>query len=153
MMGKINNGGSIAGCIDYVTRKKKDKPDGSPCDEWQIIDSKDVFSLEDRREIIASFEDNISLNPKVSNPVGHISLNFHELDKDKVNDEIMVEIAGKYMERMGIKNTHYILVRHLDKAYPHCHLVYSRIDNSGKTIPTSMIIAAIVTLVLILLKY
>lgn len=134
MMGKINNGGCVAGCIDYVTRKKKDKPDGSPCDEWQIIDSKDVFSLEDRREIIASFEDNISLNPKVSNPVGHISLNFHELDKDKVNDEIMVEIAGKYMERMGIKDTPYILVRHLDKAYPHCHLVYSRINNSGKTI-------------------
>lgn len=134
MMGKINNGGSAAGCIDYVTRKKKDKPNGSPCDEWRIIDSKDVFSLEDRREIIASFEDNISLNPKVSNPVGHISLNFHELDMDKVNDEIMVEIAGKYMERMGIKNTPYILVRHLDKAYPHCHLVYSRIDNSGKTI-------------------
>lgn len=134
MMSKINNGGSIAGCIDYVTRKKKDKPDGSPCDEWRIIDSKDVFSLEDRREIIASFEDNISLNPKVSNPVGHISLNFHELDKDKVNDGIMVEIVGIYMERMGIKNTPYILVRHLDKVYPHCHLVYSRINNSGKTI-------------------
>lgn len=134
MMGKINNGRSAAGCIDYVTRKKKDKPDGSPCDEWRIIDAKDVFSLEDRREIIASFEDNISLNPKVSNPVGHISLNFHELDKDKVNDEIMVEIAGKYMERMGIRDTPYLLVRHLDKAYPHCHIVYSRIDNSGKTI-------------------
>ena len=152
MMGKINNGGSIAGCIDYVTRKKKDRPDGSPCNEWRIIDSKDVLSLEDRREIIASFEDNISLNPKVSNPVGHISLKFHELDKDKVNDEIMVKIAGKYMKRMGIKNTPYILVRHLDKAYSHCHLVYSRIDNSGKTFPTSMIIAAIVTLVLISLK-
>ena len=134
MMGKINNGGSAAGCIDYVTRKKKDKPDGSPCDEWRIIDAKDVFSLEDKGGIIAFFEDNISLNPKVSNPVGHISLNFHELDKNKVNDERMVEIAGKYMERMGIKDTPYILVRHLDKAYPHCHLVYSRIDNSGKTI-------------------
>lgn len=134
MMGKINNGGSAAGCIDYVTRKKKDRPDGSPCNEWRIIDSKDIFDLEDRREIIASFEDNISLNPNVSNPVGHISLNFHELDKEKVNDEIMVEIAGKYMERIGIRDTAYILVRHLDKAYPHCHLVYSRIDNSGKTI-------------------
>ena len=133
-MGKINNGGSAAGCIDYVTRKKKDRPDGSRCNEWRIIDSKDIFALEDRREIIASFEDNISLNPNVSSPVGYISLNFHELDKDKVNDEIMVEIAGKYMERMGIKDTIYILIRHLDKAYPHCHLVYSRIDNSGKTI-------------------
>lgn len=137
MMGKINNGGSIAGCIDYVTRKKKDRPDGTPCDEWRIIDSRDVFSLEDRREIIATFTDNISMNPNVDNPVGHISLNFHELDKDKINDKRMVEIAGKYMERMGIKDTPYILVRHLDKPYPHCHLVYSRIDNFGKTISDS----------------
>ena len=117
--------------------RRSDRPDGTPCDEWRIIDSRDVFSLEDRREIIATFTDNISMNPNVDNPVGHISLNFHELDKDKINDKRMVEIAGKYMERMGIKDTPYILVRHLDKPYPHCHLVYSRIDNFGKTISDS----------------
>lgn len=99
MMGKISNGGSAGGCIDYVTRKKKDKPDGSPCDEWKIIDSKDVFLSGGRAEITASLQDNISMNPNVKDPVGHISLNFHALDKDKVTEEMMVEIAGKYMER------------------------------------------------------
>lgn len=84
MMGKISNGGSAGGCIDYVTRKKKDKPDGSPCDEWKIIDSKDVFLSGGRAEITASLQDNISMNPNVKDPVGHISLNFHALDKDKV---------------------------------------------------------------------
>ena len=43
------------------------------------------------------------MNPNVKDPVGHISLNFHALDKDKVTKEMMVEIAGKYMERMDIK--------------------------------------------------
>lgn len=38
---------------------------------------------------------------------------------------------------MGIKDPPYILVRHFDKDYPHCHLVYSRIDNFGKTISDS----------------
>lgn len=137
MMGKISNGGSAGGCIDYVTRKKKDKPDGSPCDEWKIIDSKDVFLSSGRAEITASLQDNISMNPNVKDPVEHISLNFHALDKDKVTEGMMVEIAGKYMERMGIKDTPYILVRHFDKDYPHCHLVYSRINNFGETISDS----------------
>lgn len=137
MIGKISNGGSAGGCIDYVTRKKKDSPDGSPCDEWRLIDSKGVLTLGGRAEIIASFEDNISMKPNVKNPVGHISLNFHTLDADKVNDEIMAEIATKYMEKMDIIDTPYILVRHLDKDYPHCHLVYSRVNNSGKIISDS----------------
>lgn len=59
------------------------------------------------------------------------------MDKDKVTEGMMVEIAGKYMERMGIKDTPYILVRHFDKDYPHCHLVYSRINNFGETISDS----------------
>ncbi len=46
----------------------------------------------------------------------------------------MVEIAGKYMERMGIVDTPYIIVRHFDKAHPHCHIVFSRIDNHAGTI-------------------
>ena len=134
MMAKISKGSSFRGCVNYVTRAKKDNPDGSPCDEWRLIDSKDVATSDGREEIIASFEDNQSLNPRVENVVGHISLNFHANDKDKINDEIMVEIARKYMERMGIVDTPYILVRHLDKDYPHCHLVFSRVNNYGETI-------------------
>ncbi len=41
MMGKITKGGSFGGCVDYVTRRKKDNPDGTPCNEWRIIDLKD----------------------------------------------------------------------------------------------------------------
>ena len=134
MMGKITKGGSFGGCVDYVTRKKKDKPDGSPCDEWRLIDCKDVSIIDGREGIIESFEDNLALNPKLKNPVEHISLNFHANDKDKVDDNTMSEIARKYMERMGIVDTPYIVVRHLDKEYPHCHIVFSRINNHAETI-------------------
>lgn len=134
MMGKITKGGSFGGCVDYVTRKKKDNPDGTPCKEWRRIDFKDVSDLEGRESIIASFEDNRALNPRLKNPVGHISLNFHADDKDKINDAKMVEITRKYMERMGIIDTPYIVVRHLDKDYPHCHIVFSRINNHAETI-------------------
>ena len=134
MMGKITKGGSFGGCVDYVTRRKKDNPDGSSCKEWRLIDCKDVSTIEGRNGIIASFEDNLALNPDLKNPVGHISLNFHANDKDKVDDRIMIEIAQKYMKKMGIVDTPYIIVRHLDKDYPHCHIVFSRINNHAETI-------------------
>lgn len=134
MFGKITKGSGFRGCVEYVTRKKKDGPDGTPCDEWRLIDSGSIGREEDREEIIRSFEDNRSLNPRVKNPVGHISLNFDAEDADRLDDALMVEIAGKYMERMGIVDTPYIIVRHFDKAHPHCHIVFSRIDNHAGTI-------------------
>lgn len=38
------------------------------------------------------------------------------------------------MDKMGIVETPYIIVRHNDTEHPHCHIVFSRIDNYGKTI-------------------
>lgn len=134
MFGKITKGSGFRGCVEYVTRKKKDGPAGTPCDEWRLIDSGSMGGEEDREEIIRSFEDNRSLNPRVKNPVGHISLNFDAEDAERLDDALMVEIAGKYMERMGIVDTPYIIVRHFDKAHPHCHIVFSRIDNHAGTI-------------------
>ena len=46
----------------------------------------------------------------------------------------MVQIAREYMERMGIKDTQYIIGRHFDKEHPHAHIAFNRIDNNGKTI-------------------
>lgn len=134
MFGKITKGSGFRGCVEYVTRRKKDAPDGTPCDEWRLIDSGSIGGEEDREEIIRSFEDNRSLNPRVKNPVGHISLNFDAEDAERLDDALMVEIAGKYMERMGIVDTPYIIVRHFDRAHPHCHIVFSRIDNHAGTI-------------------
>ena len=74
------------------------------------------------------------MNPRISKPVGHIALSFLPEDKDKLTDEMMTKIAKEYMELMGIKDTQFLLVRHFDNGNPHCHLVYNRINNEGKTI-------------------
>ncbi len=84
MMAKLRKGSNFRGCVNYVTRAKKDNPDGSPCDEWRLIDAEGVATYGGREEIIASFEDNQALNPKLKNVVGHFSLNFHANDKDKI---------------------------------------------------------------------
>ena len=46
----------------------------------------------------------------------------------------MTQIAREYMEKMNVRDTQYILVRHTDREHPHCHLVYNRVDNRGKAI-------------------
>ena len=51
-----------------------------------------------------------------------------------MTDALMRDIAKEYMQRMGITDTQYLLVRHLDQPHPHCHLVYNRVGNDGQTI-------------------
>ena len=38
------------------------------------------------------------------------------------------------MEKMGIRDTQYIIGRHYDKEHPHVHIAFNRIDNNGNTI-------------------
>ncbi len=123
MIGKIMKAASFGRCVHYVTGKE----------EAKILASDGVL-LTTTQDIIDSFEFQRQMNPRISKPVGHIALSFLPEDKDKLTDEIMTKIAREYMELMGIKDTQFLLVRHFDNGNPHCHLVYNRINNEGKTI-------------------
>ena len=46
----------------------------------------------------------------------------------------MLQIVHDYMKKMGIENTQYIVARHTDREHPHCHIVFNRVDNDGRTI-------------------
>ena len=127
MIAKIVKGSSFKGCVQYVTGK----------DNATVL-ALDGVLLGSISEIADSFEYQRQLNPRVSKPVGHIALSFKPEDKDKLTDEMMTKIALEYMELMGIKDTKFLLVRHHNTANPHCHLVYNRVDNNGKTISDKM---------------
>ena len=127
MIAKIVKGASFKGCVQYVTGK----------DNATVLASDGVL-FGSVNEIADSFEYQRQLNPRCSKPVGHIALSFKPEDKDKLTDEMMTKIALEYMELMGIKDTQFILVRHHNTANPHCHLVYNRVDNNGKTISDKM---------------
>ena len=68
--------------------------------------------------------------------VGHISLSFSPEDGNRLrnDDRLMVKIAYEYIEQMGIRDTQFIIARHTDRNHPHCHIVFNRVDNNGKTI-------------------
>lgn len=122
MIGKIIAGSSFAGTVGYVMKKQS-----------RILDAEGV-TPPNVREMIQDFKDQTLLNPRIKNTVGHISLSFSSKDAPRMTDALMLDIAKEYMQRMGITDTQYLLVRHLDQPHPHCHLVYNRIGNNGQTI-------------------
>lgn len=124
MIGKIMKGTSFSGCVCYVLKEDKSKllevvgVDGTP------------------EQMAEQFELQTLLNDKVKNTVGHISLSFSPEDGERLrtDDAFMLQIAKEYMEKMGIHNTQYIIARHTDRDHPHCHIVFNRVDNDGKTV-------------------
>lgn len=124
MIAKITKGSNFAGVLRYILNPEK---------QTELIDASGV-RLKDMDTIIQSFERQQELNPRISKPVGHISLDFSAQDSDKLTNATMVQIARDYMNRMGITDTQYIIGRHHDKDHPHIHIAYNRIDNNGNTI-------------------
>ena len=124
MMAKIVKGSDFKGVVDYILDKGKGT---------QVVAYDGLF-MENKETIAMSFNAQSQMNNKVTKPVGHIALSFSKEDEPRLTNRIMAGIALEYMERMGIVDTPFIIVRHLDKDYPHCHLVFSRVDNHGETI-------------------
>ena len=123
MMAKITKGSSLGGCVRYVMTKK----------DAQLIAANGVLYA-NYRTIAESFNLQAELNPRLGKKVGHISLNFSAQDKEKIDNAFMRGVAREYMQKMGIADTQYIIVRHNDREHPHCHIVFNRVSNSGKTI-------------------
>lgn len=123
MIGKIVKGRSFKGCISYVLADKDAK----------ILANEGVLEV-DTKSIINSFYMQSLLNPKLSKCVGHIPLAFSPDDKERMTDQFMERLAKEYMKLMGIENTQYIIVRHSNTSHPHCHIVFNRVDNDGKTV-------------------
>ena len=123
MIGKIIKGKSFKGCISYVLNKENAR----------LLDSEGVL-LNDTNSIINSFYMQSLMNPNLAKSVGHIPLSYSKDDAPILTDAFMLKLAKEYMQAMGIENTQYIIVRHSDREHPHCHIVFNRVDNDGKTI-------------------
>lgn len=122
MIGKIIAGSSFAGTVGYVIKKQS-----------RVLAAEGV-TPSDVRDMVQDFKDQTLLNPRIKNAVGHISLSFSSKDAPRMTDALMTQLAKEYMLCMGITDTQYLLVRHLDQPHPHCHLVYNRVGNNGQTI-------------------
>jgi len=126
MIGKIIGGKSFAGCVRYVVEKQ-----GA-----EILFGEGI-RLEDTAKITKDFNMQRLLNPDLEKAVAHISLNFSNKDDEQLDNENMLELAKEYLEKMNIRATQFLVVRHKDAKHPHCHIIYNRVNNKGKTISDS----------------
>lgn len=125
MVAKIIKGKNFAGLVNYTTQ------------EWKgarVLASEGICTTTPEN-IISSFSFQARMNPRLEKFVGHIAFGWSPEDDDSLTEDIMVSAVKEYMKRMGIQNTQYMIVRHFDADHPHVHLVFNRVDNSGKTIP------------------
>ena len=135
MIAKIKTRADYGGIVNYANDQKNKK-------KCAILLAHEGVCAISNKTIADSFQIQASMRPKVKNPVKHVSLAFSSQDINRFpdneeGDKLMVEIAKKWMEQMGIRNTQYIIARHHDTKHPHCHLVFNRIDNDGNLISDS----------------
>jgi hypothetical protein len=124
MIGKVITGKSFCGCIRYVLQKQ----------DAVILEAAGV-RLQETNQTINDFNLQRKYNPNLGQAVGHIALSWSINDLSKLNDEVMVNMAKEYLQKMKIQDTQYLIVKHKDRDHPHIHIVYNRVDNNGKTIP------------------
>jgi len=123
MIGKVITGKSFSGCIRYVVQKQ----------DATILDAAGV-RIQESNQMINDFNLQRKYNPNLGKAVGHIVLSWSANDTAKLDDQVMVDLAKEYLQRMKIKDTQYLVVKHNDREHPHLHIVYNRVDNNGKTI-------------------
>ena len=135
MIAKIKTRADFGGIVNYANDQKNKKKSAT------LLAYEGVCAI-NNKTIADSFQIQASMRPKVKSPVKHVSLAFSPQDTihfpdDEKGNALMVEIAKKWMEQMGIRNTQYIIARHHDTEHPHCHIVFNRIDNDGNLISDS----------------
>ena len=125
MIAKIKQGKGFGGLVSYANDIKNKNTN--------IIASEGV-DLSTNKSIVASFNIQAKARPTLKAYVGHISLSFSPEDYRHMSDELIAEISRKYLQRMRIVNTQFVIFRHHDKAHDHVHIVYNRVDNDGNAI-------------------
>jgi len=134
MIAKIHTGSGFKGTIDYIldTGGFNHKRVLVLATEGVNIPLNSHFlPTFDTQRIAQSFRAQSMLRPGISKPVRHLILSCHENDHEKMTPSEWVDVAKDYMERMGIRNTQFLIVTHKEKNNPHIHIIYNVVDNDG----------------------
>ncbi len=125
MIAKIIEGRSFGGCVGYALKK-----------DSEIIHSVGLRT-DNAKTIIQDFNFQRMLNPRLGKAVGHIILSWNTTDKNMLSNDIMVSSAKRYLSKMGIRDTQYLMVRHYDRHHDHLHIILNMVNDHGKTISNS----------------
>ncbi len=119
--------GSFRSCCKYVCQDQS---------RAQVLKAQGVRGY-NYKLMAKDFEHQRILRPEKHQAVFHSVLSFYPGEKH--TDGKMVEIAEKYLERIGMTNTQYVIAKHIDKDHLHMHVIANRVDNQGRSIDESWI--------------
>lgn len=128
MVAKITVPGSIKRALNYNENKMKN---GKAECLYAHNFLKDAGSL-NFYEKLERFQALIDLNKRATTNTIHISLNFGV--NEKIEKEILKEIATVYMDKIGFGKQPYLVYQHSDAGHPHIHIVSTNIQKDGKRI-------------------
>ena len=86
----------------------------------------------------ADFEWQHELMPDKEKPVYHSVLSFPA--EELVEDERLVELGKRFLEKVEVVNTQYVFVKHTDKDHLHIHILANKVDNDGEPTGKGLII-------------
>ena len=58
---------------------------------------------------------------------------------EKIQDQIMAEIAKEYLREMKIVDTQFAIVKHIDENHSHLHIIANLVNNKGEAIKDNWI--------------
>lgn len=134
MVAKISHGASLYGALAYNHNKVATGAAGILSGNRMISDRLGLPS-EDMRLALLSFENYLLANRNTEKPVLHISLS--PAPEDRLTDDQLVELADRYMRKMGYGDQPYIAYKHADTHNTHIHIVSVCVDEQGKKISDS----------------
>ncbi len=124
MIGKAIIGKSFGGCVKYVMNK----------DTAELLDSQWVRT-ENAKLATADFNAIRQQNTKLKKAVWHATLSFAY--PDKVDNQLMLQIAKEFIDKLGLSSTQYLIVRHRDTDHQHLHIVANRVQPNGNVVSDS----------------
>src|SRR6187399_1218456 len=128
MVAIIKSSSSLRKVLQYNENKLKEKV-------AQLIHSKNYLKNTEQlgfTDKIKTLEKRTSLNVTTKLKAVHISLNFDP--SEKLEKEILQQIADTYMEKIGFGKQPYLVYQHHDAGHPHIHIITTNIQRDGSRI-------------------
>lgn len=134
MVAKISHGASLYGALAY-NHEKVLKGSAEILSGHRMISDRPGLPSEDLRLVLLSFENHLTANRRTEKPVLHVSLS--PAPEDRLDNARLMELAEKYMDKMGYGQQPFIVYRHDDTCNTHVHIVSVCIDDEGRKINDS----------------
>jgi hypothetical protein len=128
MVAKITIGKSIRGILNYNENKVKESQAQCIAAGSYGVEQEDLSFYQKLNRL----EHLQEKNSRVKTNSVHISLNFDP--SEKLSKQLLSEIAGQYMEKIGFGNQPYLVYEHRDAGHPHIHILTANVQDNGKAI-------------------